>query len=94
MKLLDLVGRPCPKRANRFIQEENCSFEARRIMRLVGCTCQCAIFSKFSITRAPKIHLAKEVGRSQLVSHETEAKLLSVADQPLRDVIMISSVEM
>lgn len=41
------------------------------------------------ITRAPKIHLAKEVGRSQLMSPETEAKLLSVADQPLRDVIMI-----
>jgi hypothetical protein len=28
MKVLDLVGRPCPKLANRFIQEENCSFEA------------------------------------------------------------------
>jgi hypothetical protein len=41
------------------------------------------------IARAPKIRLAKEVGRSQLMSPETEAKLLSVADQPLRDVIMI-----
>ena len=42
-----------------------------------------------SITRAPRIRLAKELGRSGLLCAEYEARLLAVAEQPLRDVVLI-----
>lgn len=41
------------------------------------------------IRTAPRIKLAKEYGRSSVIDPETEAKLLAVASQPLRDVLLI-----
>ena len=41
------------------------------------------------VRHAPKIRLHKEQGREALISPEAEAKLLAVASQPLRDVIII-----
>jgi len=41
------------------------------------------------IHQAPRIHLAQETGRDGILDDATEAKLLEVANQPLRDVIMI-----
>jgi integrase len=41
------------------------------------------------IRTAPRIKLRKEYGRSTLIDPETETKLLAVARQPLRDVLLI-----
>jgi integrase len=41
------------------------------------------------IHQAPRIHLAEETGRDGILDDATEAKLLEVANQPLRDVILI-----
>ena len=41
------------------------------------------------VTAAPRIELFKEEGRSALINDESEAKLLAVAKQPLRDVLTI-----
>ncbi len=42
-----------------------------------------------AITAAPRIKLMKEEGRSATIDSEAEAKLLAVAKQPLRDVLII-----
>jgi len=41
------------------------------------------------ITVAPKIKLVKELGREQTIDPETEARLLGVAEQPMRDVLIM-----
>jgi integrase len=41
------------------------------------------------IATAPKIRLAKEIGREQTIDPETESKLLMIATQPLKDVLII-----
>ena len=41
------------------------------------------------IAAAPRIKLFKEEGRSALINDESEAKLLAVAKQPLRDILTI-----
>lgn len=46
--------------------------------------------AEWGVVRAvPRIRLAKEHGRSLLIDRETEARLLAVAAQPLRDVLVI-----
>lgn len=41
------------------------------------------------IRQAPHIHLAEETGRDGILDDATEAKLLAVAIQPLKDVLLI-----
>src|SRR5271157_4185248 len=41
------------------------------------------------IRQAPLIHLAEEIGRDAILDDATEQKLLAVARQPLRDVLVI-----
>ena len=41
------------------------------------------------IRQAPLIHLAEEIGRDGILDDATEQKLLAVARQPLRDVLVI-----
>jgi len=41
------------------------------------------------IRTAPRIRLLKEYGRSAIIDPETETKLLTMAGQPLRDVLVI-----
>jgi integrase len=41
------------------------------------------------ITAAPRIKLLKELGREQTIESETEAKLLAVGKQPMKDVLII-----
>jgi len=41
------------------------------------------------IRQAPLIHLAEEIGRDGILDDSTEQKLLAVARQPLRDVLVI-----
>ena len=41
------------------------------------------------IAFAPKIVLMKEAGREQIIDQETEAKLLAVAKQPVKDILII-----
>lgn len=41
------------------------------------------------IRHAPRVKLAKEYGRSQLIDQDAESKLLAVASQPLKDVLKI-----
>jgi integrase len=41
------------------------------------------------IRQAPRIHLAEESGRDGVMDDAAEAKLLEVASQPLRDVILV-----
>jgi len=41
------------------------------------------------IRQAPRIHLVDETGRDGILDDATEAKLLAVARQPLKDVLLI-----
>lgn len=41
------------------------------------------------IRRAPQIHLADETGRDGILDDQTEAQLLKVAAQPLKDVLIV-----
>jgi integrase len=41
------------------------------------------------IAVAPAVRLMKEVGRELTIDPDTEAKLLSVAEQPMRDVLIV-----
>lgn len=41
------------------------------------------------IAAAPRIKLAKEYGRSAIIDSDAEFKLLTVAKQPLRDVLTL-----
>ncbi len=38
---------------------------------------------------APRIRLLKELGREQTIDPESEAKLLAVAKQPVKDILII-----
>jgi integrase len=57
----------------------------RTLRRLLGKAAEWKV-----ITNAPRIKLAKEIGREQTIDAETESKLLTVAKQPLRDVLIIA----
>ncbi len=41
------------------------------------------------ITAVPRVKLMKELGREQTISPETEAKLLAIAKQPMKDVLIV-----
>jgi integrase len=56
----------------------------RTLRRLLGKAVEWRI-----ITVAPAVKLMKEVGRELTIDPETEAKLLSVAKQPVRDVLIV-----
>jgi integrase len=56
----------------------------RTLRRLLGKAAEWKV-----ITNAPRIKLAKEIGREQTIDPETESKLLVLAKQPLRDVLVI-----
>jgi integrase len=56
----------------------------RTLRRMLGKAAEWGI-----IAGAPRIKLFKEEGRSALISEEAEAKLLQVATQPLRDVLIM-----
>jgi integrase len=55
----------------------------RTLRRLLGKAAERGL-----IRMAPKIKLLKEYGRLTIMEHETEAKLLAVASQPLKDVLV------
>jgi integrase len=56
----------------------------RTLRRLLGKAAEWNV-----LTVAPKIQLLKELGREQTINPETEAKLLGVAEQPMKDVLII-----
>jgi integrase len=55
----------------------------RTLRRMLGKAAEWGI-----IRTAPRIKLLKEYGRLTIMEHETEAKLLAVAGQPLKDVLV------
>jgi len=56
----------------------------RTLRRLLGKAAEWKV-----IASAPRIKLAKEIGRGQTIDPETESQLLVVAKQPLKDVLVI-----
>jgi len=56
----------------------------RTLRRLLGKAVEWKV-----IALAPKVSLMKEIGREQIIDQESEAKLLAVAKQPLKDVLII-----
>jgi integrase len=56
----------------------------RTLRRLLGKAVEWKV-----ITIAPRIKLLKELGREQTIDRETEAKLLAVGKQPMKDVLII-----
>jgi integrase len=56
----------------------------RTLRRLLGKSVEWKV-----IATAPRISLLKELGREQTIDLDTEAKLLSVGKQPMRDVLII-----
>jgi len=56
----------------------------RTLRRLLGKAAEWKV-----IASAPRIKLAKEIGREQTIDPETESQLLVVAKQPLKDVLVI-----
>jgi len=63
---------------------QNANRAFRTLRRMLGKAAEWGV-----IRVAPRIKLVKEYGRSMLIDRETEAKLLAVASQPLRDVLII-----
>jgi integrase len=56
----------------------------RTLRRLLGKAAEWNV-----LTVAPRIKLLKELGREQTIDPETEAKLLRVAGQPMKDVLIM-----
>jgi integrase len=48
-----------------------------------------SIFNKFALQAPPRIKLLREAGRETIIGPEAEKKLVTVAKQPLHDVIII-----
>ena len=57
----------------------------RTLRRLLGKAMEWKV-----IAAAPRIKLLKELGREQTIDLETEGKLLGVAKQPMKDVLIIT----
>jgi len=57
----------------------------RTVRRLLGKAVEWNV-----IATAPRIRLLKELGREQTIDPESEAKLLAVGKQPLKDVLIIT----
>jgi integrase len=62
----------------------NANRALRTLRRMLGKAAEWGV-----IAVAPKIKLEKEEGRSATIDAEAEAKLLAVAKQPLRDILII-----
>ncbi len=62
----------------------NANRALRTLRRMMGKAAEWGV-----IVAAPRIKLMKEEGRSATIDSEAEAKLLAVAKQPLRDVLII-----
>ena len=62
----------------------NANNALRTLRRMLGKAAEWGL-----IRTAPRIKLTKEHGRSVLIDHIAETKLLAVAEQPLRDVLLI-----
>lgn len=62
----------------------NANRALRTLRRMLGKAAEWGV-----IAVAPKIKLEKEEGRSAIIDAEAEAKLLAVAKQPLRDILII-----
>jgi integrase len=62
----------------------NANRALRTLRRMLGKAAEWGV-----IASAPRIKLVKEEGRSAIMDAETEAELLAVAKQPLRDVLAI-----
>jgi integrase len=62
----------------------NANRALRTLRRMMGKAAEWGL-----IAAAPRIKLMKEEGRSATIDSEAEAKLLAVAKQPLRDVLII-----
>jgi integrase len=56
----------------------------RTLRRLLGKAAEWKV-----IAAAPAVKLMKEVGRELIIDQETEAKLLAVAKQPMKDVLVV-----
>lgn len=62
----------------------NANMALRTLRRMLGKAAEWGL-----ISAAPRIKLLKEEGRSSLIDSVSEAKLLEVAPQPLRDILII-----